>query len=154
MKDTFNLGNNDGPLLPSSTACSLDIFQTGKEVEDKSKETVSAVQKTELNAEVAKPTSPVSVADQMVSMLWASASTPTKNVMNTQCSPGGALNTNNVGRESRTHDDIEEISVRDESEGNTTMLDDDSFDEIIEEITVEENDESNGKIIVDTTDKC
>lgn len=154
MKDTFNLRNNDGHVLPASAACSLDVFQTGKEVEDKSKETVSAVQRTELNAEVAKPTSPVSVADQMVSMLWASASSPTKNAMNTQCSPEGALNTNNLGRESRTHDNSEEISVRDESEGNATMLGDDLFDEIIEEITVEENNESNDKIIVDTTDKC
>ena len=153
LKNTCNTGKSGGG---SSDIPRLDILKFGKEIEEKIKEMAESAQNKALDAEVSKAPSPVSVADQMVSMLWASASSPAKTSMNGRCSPKEVVDESNHGyfrEESENYEDIEELTIQDESEGNDTSSSNHLFDEIIEEITVEDNNESDIDIVLDIDDE-
>lgn len=153
LKNTCNTGKSGGG---SSDIPRLDILEFGKEIEEKIKEMAESAQNKALDVEASKAPSPVSVADQMVSMLWASASSPAKKSMNGRCSPKEVVDESNHGyfREEREcYEDIEEITIQDDSEGNDTSSGNHLFDEIIEEITVEDNNESDIDIVLDIDDE-
>ena len=122
-----------------------------------------SVQKKEPTVETTKPTSPTSVADQMVSMLWVSSSSPSKKALknlvstkqgadekNSQESNRAVIRETVTQEENEIDEDIEEITVNDHNEND---VHDGFFDEIIEEITVEDNDEKDDNISVATNDE-
>lgn len=117
-------------------------------------------------AEPTKPTSPASVADQMVSMLWALSSSSKESMMNKSGATEQVGNTKifigpnfAVIRETAieegddSDEDIEEITLEDEDGNDVTISDDQYFEDIIEEITVEDEEEREDEISVTTNEE-
>ena len=127
--------------------------------------TETSVKEVEANAEATKSISPTSVADQMVSMLWASSSSskqsmtkksgPTEQVVDTKVfldSNHVVIRETVIEKGNDSDEDIEEITVEDENGNDITLAHDQCFDEIIEEITVEDEAEIEDGINISIVD--
>ncbi len=160
MKKMFEFPSPDQPS---------GAFSVGKTSVDNPKEvttssdklhckTETTVQEVERKIESAKATSPTSVADLMVSMLWASSSPTKRSMVTDQDSTKQGVDTVQdpnhavireavIEEENESDHDIEEITVEDENENDVR------FDEIIEEITVEDDEDREDGISVATNEK-
>jgi len=154
-KDLKKMFDSPSPDAPSRA------FGVGKGIVPKPEQPAITVAKLqcdtdirmkEPNVETTKPASPVSVADQMVSLLWAS-SAPTKKSLLSSIDPENQASTkqevdDNIAQEANhtvfretvieeEYEDIEEITV-DEGDDDAIIRGNGDDDELIEEVTIED----------------